>query len=302
MDAEPSPLIPTGQRPLSGMSAIVTGASRGIGRATASALAVAGARILLCARTESEITAAADDIRERTGGETLACVADVTSPADVERMAVLVRERWGGIDVLVNNAATLGPVGRLVDVTMGDWVRALTGNVESVALVCHFMIPLMRSGGSIVNLSGGGIGGDAIQERVSAYTASKAAVIVLTEVLASECAPRRIRANVVAPGAVATHFTDAILEAGPERAGGRSYETTVRQRSSPDHLDDFLRLVVWLASDRSAWLTGRLLSARWDSVDRLERLRPRIAESSLLQLRRIDGELFAPVSDPGAAR
>jgi NAD(P)-dependent dehydrogenase (short-subunit alcohol dehydrogenase family) len=278
------------------MGAVVTGAGRGIGRATALALASAGARVLLCARTESEVTANAQEIRQLTGREALARVADVTVPSDVERLAALVRERWGGIDVVVNNAATLGPVGELVDVTVADWVRALAGNVGSVAIVSHFMVPLMPAGGSIINLSGGGVGGNAIADRVSAYPASKAAVVVLTEALAGECAPRGIRVNAVAPGAVATGLLDAILEAGPERAGDRMYAAASGQPALPNHLDAFLQLVVWLASPDSSWLTGRLLSARWDGVERLQRLRQSIVASSLFTLRRIDGELFAPIS------
>jgi NAD(P)-dependent dehydrogenase (short-subunit alcohol dehydrogenase family) len=289
--------------PLSGSSALVTGAGRGIGRATAAALASAGARVLLCARTESEVTAAADEIRKRTGGgETLAFAADVTIPSEVRRLSELVRDRWGNLDVVVNNAAILGPVGRLVDVSMADWIGTLISNVGSVATISHYMIPLMRDGGSIINLSGAGIGGDAVQERVSAYAASKAAVVVLTEALAGECAARRIRVNAVAPGAVATRFAEAILRAGPARAGQLAYEATIRQREAPDRLDDFLRMVVWLASGQSSWLTGRLLSARWDSIERLERLRSSIPVSSLLTLRRIDGELFAPMSDIGSDR
>jgi NAD(P)-dependent dehydrogenase (short-subunit alcohol dehydrogenase family) len=243
------------------------------------------------------VVTAAQEIGERAGAETLASVADVTVLSDVERLAGIVRERWGGVDVLVNNAATLGPVGDLVDVSPEDWLRALTGNVGSVAMVSHFMIPLMPVGGSIINLSGAGVGGSAIPERVSAYPVSKAAVVMLTEALAGECASRGIRVNAVAPGAVATRFLDAILEAGPERAGDRTFNTASSQPSLPNHLDSYLRLVVWLASPESSWLTGKLLSARWDSIERLEGLRPSITESSLLTLRRIDGELFAPV-DP----
>jgi len=176
-------------------------------------------------------------------------------------------------------------------------LAALMANVGSVAIVSRLMIPLMQRGGSIVNISGGGVGGSALQERVSAYTVSKAAVVVLTETLAHEVASQAIRVNAVAPGPVATRFTEPILAAGPERAGARTYESAVQQRAAPDHLEEFLRLVVWLASERSSWLTGRLLSARWDTIERLERLRSAITESSLLTLRRIDGELYSAVDD-----
>jgi NAD(P)-dependent dehydrogenase (short-subunit alcohol dehydrogenase family) len=284
---------------LGGRMALVTGAGRGIGRATALALASAGAEVAICARTPEELRDAAAEIRRTTSRNALARVTDVTDASAVDALFVEVRERWGVLDVVVNNAAMLGPVGRLVDVSADDWVTALAANVGSVAMVSRASIPLMTRGGSIVNLSGGGIGGPGVQERVSAYTASKGAVAVLTEVLAGELAPQGIRVNAVAPGAMATRFTEPILAAGPQRAGEGGYQTTLRQRAAPSSIDDFLRLMVWLASDRSAWLSGRLLSARWDSIDKLERLRQTVPGSSLLTLRRIDGELFAPVDRSG---
>jgi NAD(P)-dependent dehydrogenase (short-subunit alcohol dehydrogenase family) len=283
---------------LSGVNALVTGAGRGIGRATALALSEAGARVAVCARSADELQTAAAEIAGHTGGEVLAQAADVADPAAVDRLAALLRERWGRLTVLVNNAATLGPVGPLLDVPIAEWVAALAANVGSVATVSRAMIPLMSQGGSVVNLSGGGIGGADTQERVSAYVASKAAVVALTESLAREVAPLGVRVNAVAPGAVATRFTEPILAAGPERAGPRTYEAAVRQQATPPALDAYLRLVTWLASPGSAWLSGRLLSARWDGVERLESLRSTIEGSSWLTLRRIDGDLFVPASDP----
>ena len=281
---------------LSGSNALVTGGGRGIGRETAAALAEAGAQVAICARSADEVAEAAAEIGGRTGRPVLARVTDVADPAAVEGLASFLRERWGRVDVVVNNAATLGPVGPLADVPIEEWVAALSANVGSVAATSRAMLPLMSRGGSIVNLSGGGIGGPSTQERVSAYVASKAAIVVLTESLAREVASQAVRVNAVAPGAVATRFTEAIIAAGPERAGERTYAETARQRAAPSHLDSYLRLVVWLASERSAWLTGRLLSARWDGVERLETLRSALADRSLLTLRRIDGDLFATTS------
>ena len=273
----------------------MTGAGRGIGRRAASALAAAGARVVLCARTAGEINEAAVEIRERTSAEALAVVADLADVSSVRRLAEVVRTRWGGLDIVVNNAATLGPVAELVDADIEKWIATLSANVGGVATVSHFMIPFMRRGGSIVNLSGGGIGGNAIQANVSAYTASKAATAILTETLADECAPRGIRVNAITPGGVATRLTEAIIEAGPDRAGRRTYDDAVRQREAPDHLDAFLELLVWVVSDRASWLTGRVLSARWNNIRQLEQMRPSLGDPSLLRLRRIDGLLFAPI-------
>lgn len=282
------------QRPLAGKSALVTGGSRGIGRATATAFALAGARVAICARTHGDLQASAQLIREQAGGEVLSRVVDVTDARAVVNFVEFLRDSWSHIDVLVNNAANLGPVGTLTDAPIDGWLAALAMNVGSVAIVSRAVLPLMPHGGSIINLAGGGVGGATMQEHVSAYTTSKAAVVALTEVLARESAEQGVRVNAVSPGTVATRFTQPILDAGPERAGERTYQEALQQREQPDHLPDFLRLVVWLASEQSSWLSGRLLSARWDKIERLERLRVEIAGSSLFTLRRIDGDLFSP--------
>jgi NAD(P)-dependent dehydrogenase (short-subunit alcohol dehydrogenase family) len=280
---------------LDGARAVITGAGRGIGRLTALAFGAAGARVLLCSRTETELQSTAEEIAARTQApRAMIEVIDVQDPTSAGRLALVAHEAWGGIDVLVNNAAALGPIGLFSDVGIEEWVKTTAGNIASVAIMCRTMLPLFDKGGSIINLSGGGVGGAAVQERVSAYTTAKAAVVHFTETLAHELAPRAIRVNAIAPGAVPTRFTQAIVKAGPDIAGPSSYESAVRASSEPGHMESFLQLALWLASDRSDWLTGRLLSARWDSIAELERLRVDIVGSSLFSLRRIDGSTFRP--------
>ena len=97
--------------------------------------------------------------------------------------------------------------------------------------------------------------------------------------------------NAIAPGAIATTFVDAILEAGPDVAGGDLYETTRRQRADPDPIERFLELLQFVCAPETSWLTGRLLSARWDPPDALRALRAEILGSDLLTLRRVDGDL-----------
>ena len=283
----------TSEQPvLAGLKALVTGGGRGIGRRTATALAFAGAQVAICSRTEDELRATAAGIKDLVGRGVLAAVVDVADRDSVLRLAERLSDEWGRVDIVVNNAATLGPVGLLCDVEMGQWLTALMANVGSVAIVSQLFIPLMQGGGSIINLSGGGIGGPSMQERVSAYTTSKAAVVALTEALAAELETQGIRVNAIAPGPASTRFTESILAAGLDKAGARTYASALAQLDAPDQLEAYLRLVTWLASDESSWLTGRLLSARWDTVEHLEKLRPDRLAPSLLKLRRIDGELF----------
>lgn len=279
---------------LRGRVAVVTGGSRGIGRATAVALAGAGASVVICARHGDGLADAATAIAA-AGGTVLPVVADVGRPTDVAALARRVGDVWGHVDVLVNNAAVLGPVGPLDATPADEWVDTVRLNVGSVAAVTAAMLPLMPSGSSVVNLSGGGIGGPNPPPRISAYVASKAAIVALTEVLARELEPRGVRVNAVAPGPVATAFTEPIVAAGRERAGPDLYDSTLRQRAAGDHLDRLCDLVVWLASADSEWLSGRLLSARWDGIEDLRARRHEIQGSSLLTLRRIDGHLYREI-------
>jgi NAD(P)-dependent dehydrogenase (short-subunit alcohol dehydrogenase family) len=284
----------------------VTGAGRGIGRALALHLASAGTPLALCARSSDELEETAAQVRDR-GAAVVARVVDVSDAAAIAAFAGIVGDELGPPWALVNNAAVLGPVGRLDEVDIDEWFRALLVDIGGVAASSRAFIPLMREagGGRIINLSGGGIGGAGLQPNVSAYTASKAAVAVLTESLARELADE-ITVNAVAPGAQPTAFADEVLRVGPEQAGRELHEATIRDQATANQatadqatrppLDAFLSLVDFLLSPESAWLTGKLLSARWDRVEAIVDARERLAGTSLLTLRRIDDTMFAEVT------
>jgi NAD(P)-dependent dehydrogenase (short-subunit alcohol dehydrogenase family) len=151
--------------------------------------------------------------------------------------------------------------------------------------------------GSIVNLSGGGIGGPGVPPRASAYTSSKAAVAVLTETLAGELAGTGVRVNAVAPGNTPTGFMREVLAVGPDRAGSALFETARSQdREHPEPIG-LEAMVLFLLSDDAAWVTGRLLSARRDPIDSLVARRAVIERSSLYRLRRIDADLYHEASE-----
>lgn len=274
---------------------IVTGGGRGIGRFTAESLARRGARVAICSRTEAELAETTAAIVQLGLEPPLSFALDVSDPTSAFEFAAAVRRSLGPPGLLVNNAAALGPVGRLTEVDLAAWYRTLAINVGGVAAMCAAVVPLMEGGGAIINLSGGGIGGPSMATLVSAYTASKAAVVTLTEGLATEFAPLGVTVNAVAPGPVATRFTEPVLAAGRERAG-ELYEITLAQREEPTSMDPFVELVCYLASSRARWLTGRVLSARWDGVEDLEARRDKIIAGSLYTLRRIDDTLYGELS------
>ena len=170
---------------LDGRVAVITGAGRGIGRAIALSYAREGAKLALAARSEAELQEAVGSVSE-LGAEAIAVPTDVTSHEDTERLAREVVDRFGRIDVLVNNAGISGPVGPLQGNDIADWVNTITVNVTGTFLVCRAVIPAMldQDGGKIINLSGAGATN--AWSNMSAYCSSKAAVVRLTEVLAQE--------------------------------------------------------------------------------------------------------------------
>jgi len=280
---------------LEGRVAIVTGGSRGIGLAIARALGIAGARVAIASRTPGELESARATL-EGAGIEVLARVTDVARAEDTQALAAAVLAKWGRIDVLVNNAGAVGAIGRLDETDPAAWRVAFDVNVFGTMHACRAVLPAMRKqrAGKIVNMAGGGIGGAGVVARWSGYTSSKAAVVQLTESLAREVADDGIQVNAIAPGAVVTEMTAAVVAAGPEMAGKVLYEQTLKQRQSGGESPDLAaKLVVWLASDASGVLTGKMLSAKWDKLEGLDLAATN--KSSRYTLRRIDGELFDEV-------
>ncbi len=280
---------------LGGKVAIVTGGSRGIGLAIARTLGAEGARVAIASRTARELEEARDGLA-RDGVEAFARATDVARFDSAQALAAAVLERWGRIDVLVNNAGVNGAIGRIDECDVDEWKLAFEVNVFGTMHMCRAVLPVMRANrrGKIVNLAGGGVGGPGVAPRVSAYAASKAAVVQLTESLAREVVDDCVQVNAIAPGAVVTEMTAAVVAAGPERAGQELYERTRKQREGGGESPDLAaRLVVWLASDASGALTGKVLSAKWDKVEAIDigAANP----SSLYALRRIDGVLFDEV-------
>ena len=237
---------------LEGKVALVTGGSRGLGRAIAGALANEGARVAICARDEEPLRRAAEEI----GGEILAIPADVTVPEDQERFLESIRKRWGEPDVLVHNVGG-NRRGRVWETTDEDWNEILELNVTSHVRLSRMAIPAMRERGSgsilfVASIFGREAGGPGL----GIYNTTKSALISVAKILALELAPDGIRVNSIAPGSI--------------RFPGGSWDR--RCREQPEEMKEFVAsnipmgrfgradevgdVAAFLVSERASWITG----------------------------------------------
>ncbi len=196
---------------------IVTGASQGIGRAIASAFAATGDTVVLAARNLGGLNETANLVKE-AGGTPLVVETDVTSETSVEEMAQTVVERYGRVDVLVNNSGIGGPTARLWEVAPAEWRSTFDVNVFGVFLVTRAVVPVMisRGTGSVIII--GSISGKRPLYGRSPYTSSKTALIGLTRTLALEAGAEGVRVNLISPGFVSGPRIDWVIEA---QAGAR---------------------------------------------------------------------------------
>lgn len=236
---------------LRGRRALVTGASRGIGAATAVALDLAGARVLLTGREEATLR----DVAEELANDPIVVVADLSFPSAPAELAAAALETLGGVDILVNNAAVA--IRQASEELEGSQIdELLATNVRAPLLLISALIPAMKAqhAGSIINLST--VSAIRGTPRRAAYAASKGAIAAATRSLAMELGPHNIRVNVVAPGAVDTALW-ARNRAIPGVIERIAVQTPLRRWASPEDIAD---VIVFLASDASRFITGETIS------------------------------------------
>lgn len=275
---------------LAGRNAVITGASQGLGLAIADAYVAAGASVLLCARSEALLDEARQSVAARAGpGQAVEAVrADVSSPQDVARLVGRALELFPQVHVLVNNAGIYGPIGPSEDVDWGEWARAMEINVYGSVLPIRALLGHFKQHryGKIVQLSGGGATNPL--PNISAYAASKAAIVRFAESLALELKTFHIDVNTIAPGALNTRMLDEVLAAGPDAVGREFYDRMVRTKAQGGTpLERGASLAVYLGSSLSDGITGRLLSAVWDPWEHLANHRDDLDASDVYTLRRI---------------
>lgn len=234
---------------LDGKVALVTGASRGIGRAIAAAYADAGARVLISSRKQEALEEAAEEM----AGEVAVFAANAGEPDQAAACVAYCVERFGGIDVLVNNAATNPYMGPLMGIDVPRAEKTVRVNQQGVLVWTQeaYKAGLAEGdGGAVINIAS--VGGLSVESTIAYYNVTKAAVLHLTRQLAGELAPR-VRVNAIAPGLVKTDMARALWE---PNEGAIAAHTPLRRLGEPR---DIAAAALFLASDAASWITGQTL-------------------------------------------
>ena len=295
---------------LKNLNALITGGSQGLGKTIAEHFLREGANVVLCARSEKELSATRDELAKKFPAQKISAkTCDVSNEAQVNELVAYALRELGSLDVLVLNAGIYGPMGPTESVPLDEWRRAIDINLFGVLLPSRAVIPHFKdSFGSsrgdeaqtkvqsetphvvsykkIIVLSGGGATNPL--PNISSYAASKAAVVRLMETLAEELKPFHVDVNAIAPGALATRLVDEVLAAGPEKVGAAFFEKNKGwKEKGAVPLELGANLAVYLASADSNGITGKLISAQWDPWKNLQQHRDELAKSDIYCLRRI---------------
>jgi len=280
---------------LKGKVAVITGASKGIGKCIAETFAREGCNLTIVSRHLEEICAVAEELK-KYNVDVLPLKCDVSNPAEVKEMVKKTIDRFGKIDILVNNAGVYGPLGPIIDNDLELWAKTININLMGTVICTKFVLPYMMKArkGKIINFSGGGSGGPPTPT-ISAYATTKVAVVRLTEVVAEEVKDYNIQVNSIAPGAVNTRLLDQVLEAA-DRVNKKFLEKAKKQKETGGTPPEkAAQLVLYLASDDSDGITGKLISAVWDNYKDFGKELDKIKGTSIYTLKRIDNFLYKEV-------
>ncbi len=236
---------------LSGKVALITGASRGIGLAIAETYALSGAKVVLSSRKQDGLDKAAAQIAA-SGGEALPIAAHTGSSEAIQALVSQVVDTWGGIDIVVNNAATNPHFGHILTAEDSHWQKILDVNVQGYFRVVKACAPIMkeRGGGKVINMSS--VAGKEAQPMMGVYSVSKAAVLMLTKVLATELAQDNIQVNAIAPGFVKTRFSSVLWQ---NENVNQALTQSIPQKRMAEPAE-ITGIALYLASAASDYTTG----------------------------------------------
>jgi NAD(P)-dependent dehydrogenase (short-subunit alcohol dehydrogenase family) len=246
---------------LKGKVAIITGAGSGLGRATALLFAGEGAKVVVAANREKDGEQTVKSIKE-AGGDAIFAQVDVTKAADLEHAIKAAMDKYGKLDIMLNNAGTPGPGKLIADITEEEWNRVISVNLTGVFLGTKYAIPEMLKGGGGVIINVSSVAGVSPRRYTAAYSAAKAAVIQLTRVTALEYARKNIRVNCILPGPIDTPFFTKVAGGDPEKIA--IFKEMVRNEVPLGRFarpEEIAQVALFLASDEASYITGAAFAA-----------------------------------------
>jgi NAD(P)-dependent dehydrogenase (short-subunit alcohol dehydrogenase family) len=269
--------------------ALITGGSRGLGAVFVRRFWLDGYSLGVVSRNEVDIHKVLNDLPQRGNQTATPFAFDLGRPTEVVRLIKRVKSTFPKLNVLLNNAASQGPIGTLESNDFADWQSAVQTNLLAPVALCQGLIPALTAdgGGAIINLSGGGATGP--RANFSAYATAKAGLVRFSETLAEELKPKDIRVNSIAPGAMRTAMLGEILAKGAV-AGDREFSLASKIfEEGGASMDRVADLALFLASDAASGITGKLISAVWDNWDNWPQNLDELSTSDIYTLRRITG-------------
>lgn len=240
---------------LDGKVALITGASRGIGEAIATGFSEAGAKVVLSSRKLEALDEVAHRI-SKAGGEAYPVAANAGKLIDLENLVERAKNRWGSIDILVNNAGSNPVYGPALECDEPAWEKIMSVNLKGAFFLSRLVVPTMleRGGGNILNVAS--VAGLSPMRGIGVYSISKAGLIMITKVLATELATKNIRVNAIAPGVVKTRFSEALWDV--EKTAARIKSNLPMDRFGES--DEIVGAALYLASEASSFTTGAILA------------------------------------------
>lgn len=270
--------------------AIVTGGGGEIGRAIAKEFLKEGAQTVIADLSKKYMDKIVQDLKQE--GKLLAIPVDVSKNEEVKNLIGQILKHYGTLDILVNAAGVQGPIGPLIEVDIQEWINNIYINLIGTVLCSKMALPIMikKKRGKIINFAGGGA--NYSRPNFSAYGVSKAAVVRLTEILADEMREFNIQVNAISPGVIKSRMTDEILKAGSKKAGKEYDQVKSKLKGRFDSPNLAAQLVCYLASGKSNWITGKVISAVWDPWKEWRDKGPIHIDNDTYTLRRIDDRNF----------
>lgn len=269
---------------------LITGGSRGLGAHLVRSFWNAGWNVASVARDRRTIMSVLETLARRPNQIAIPFECDLSCPSSVEILVSQVSDELPCLDALINNAAIHGPIGPFIDSNLTHWNEAVQVNLLSPVTLCHGLMHLISksSNGSIINLSGGGA--TAPRSNFSAYASAKTALVRFSETLAQELMTQNIRVNCIAPGVMNTNLLQEVISLGADISGKHEVEVAEKIISNGGvSLDKVAELALFLASNSSMGITGKLISAPWDNWQKWTSHLNELSMSDAYTLRRIVG-------------